>query len=259
MFNKMFHYANELLVAEQTVKIIRPFSARNKNLNVEDAYKIQLETVKLKQKQGNKVIGRKIGLTSKKMQEQLNTNEPIFGHLFNDMKVKTGDIIDMDTLIDPRIEPEIGFILNRDLVGPNITFLDVIMATEYIVPTLEIIDSRVEDANMKLIDLVADNASSSKIVIGIHKKKIEEVNLRTIGMVLKKNNEVVATGTGSEILGHPAEAVAWLVNKLSEFGMSLHQGEIILTGSLSVPLSVEAGDKILADFGELGKVDISFK
>src|SRR5699024_12602308 len=163
------------------------------------------------------------------------------------------------TMIAPRVEAEIGFMLNKDLVGPNITFLDVIMATDYVVPTLEIIDSRIADWKIKLIDTVADNGSSAKVVIGDKKKTLDEVNLRTNGMTLIKNNDIIATGAGSAALGHPAEAIAWLANKLSDFGITLKKGELILPGALSGAVSVEAGDGIEADFGELGKVSVSFK
>src|SRR5690625_3943165 len=124
-------------------------------------------------------------------------------------------------MIAPRIEAEIGFMLKEDLAGPNITFLDVIMATNYVVPTLEIIDSRIADWEIKLIDTVADNGSSAKVVIGDDKKNLKEIDLRTIGMSLKKNKEIIATGSGSAALGHPAEAIAWLVNKLSDFDIVL--------------------------------------
>lgn len=256
---KILNYARELLEAEETTSEIRPFTERDKNLNVKDAYQIQLETVKLKEEQGKKIIGKKVGLTSKAMQEMLNVNEPDYGHLFDDMVVKTGGDVDTKTMIAPRVEAEIGFVLNEDLVGPNITFLDVMMATEYVVPTLEIIDSRIEDWKIKLVDTVADNGSSAKVVIGSNKKKLDQINLRTNGMILMKNNEMIATGSGSAALGHPAEAIAWLANKLSEFDIALKKGELILPGALSAAVAVEAGDDIMADFGKLGSVSVSFK
>src|SRR5690625_1516694 len=176
------HYAKELLEAETAVKEIEAFTDRNESITVEDAYYIQLETVKLKEAQGRKVIGKKVGLTSKAMQKMLQVDEPDYGHLFDDMKVESGDVVDTKTMIAPRIEAEIGFMLKDDLVGPNITFLDVIMATDYVVPTLEIIDSRIADWKIKLIDTVADNGSSAKVVIGDGKKNLESIHLRTNGM-----------------------------------------------------------------------------
>lgn len=258
MEQKKVHYAKELLEAETSVKEIEAFTDRNESITVEDAYYIQLETVKLKEAQGRSVIGKKVGLTSKAMQKMLQVDEPDYGHLFDDMKVESGDVVDTKTMIAPRIEAEIGFMLKDDLVGPNITFLDVIMATDYVVPTLEIIDSRIADWKIKLIDTVADNGSSAKVVIGDGKKNLESIHLRTNGMILKKNEEIVATGSGAAALGHPAEAIAWLANKLSDFNITLQKGELILPGALSGALNVEAGDTIKADFGTLGVVEVTF-
>lgn len=256
---KLLNYARELFEAEETTSEIKPLTERDKDLDVKDAYQIQLETVKLKTDQGKKVIGKKVGLTSKAMQEMLKVDEPDYGHLFDDMEVKNGDVIDTKTMIAPRVEAEIGFILSEDLVGPNITFLDVIMATDYVVPTLEIIDSRIEDWKIKLVDTVADNGSSAKVVIGDQKKNLEEVDLRLNGMILSKNDDIIATGAGAAALGHPAEAIAWLANKLSEFDITLKKGELILPGALSGAVAAEAGDDITADFGTLGTVSVSFK
>jgi len=256
---KLLNYARELFEAEETTSEIKPLTERDENLDVKDAYQIQLETVKLKTNQGKKIIGKKVGLTSKAMQEMLKVDEPDYGHLFDDMEIKNGDVIDTKTMIAPRVEAEIGFVLNDDLVGPNITFLDVIMATDYVVPTLEIIDSRIEDWKIKLVDTVADNGSSAKVVIGDQKKNLEEVDLRLNGMILSKNDDIIATGAGAAALGHPAEAIAWLANKLSEFDITLKKGELILPGALSGAVAVEAGDDITADFGALGTVSVSFK
>src|SRR5690625_3198239 len=145
------------------------------------------------------------------------------------------------------------------LVVPNITFLDFIMSTDYVFPTLEIIDSRIADWKIKLIDTVADNGSSAKVVIGDEKKNLESIHLRTNGMILKKNEEIVATGSGAAALGHPAEAIAWLANKLSEFNITLQKGELILPGALSGALNVKAGDRVKADFGTLGAVEVTFE
>lgn len=255
---KIEQYAKELFEAETAVKEIEALTDRDKDLTVEDAYRIQLETVKLKEAQGKKISGKKVGLTSKAMQNMLGVDEPDYGHLFDDMEVANKSVVETKSMIAPRIEAEIGFILKEDLVGPNITFLDVIMATDYIVPTLEIIDSRIADWKIKLIDTVADNGSSAKVVIG-DKKNLESINLRTNGMTLKKNDEIVATGSGAAALGHPAEAIAWLANKLSDFDITLKKGELILPGALSGALDVAAGDTIKADFGTLGVVEVTFE
>ncbi|ONK25247.1 2-keto-4-pentenoate hydratase [Bacillus sp. VT-16-64] len=256
---KLIDYAKELLDAEQSVKEVQPLTERDGSLTVEDAYQIQLETVSLKRGQGKKVIGKKIGLTSAAMQKMLNVNEPDYGHLFDDMCVENGGTVHIKTLISPKVEAEIGFVLEEELIGPNITYIDVLMATKYVVPTLEIIDSRIADWKIKLIDTVADNGSSSKVVIGDKKTLLSGSDLRTNGMALFQNNELIATGAGAAALGHPAEAIAWLANKLFEYGITLKKDELILPGALSGAITVSAGDEVKADFGRLGTVTVTFQ
>ena len=252
-------YAKELLNAEETRKEISPLTERDPSLTVKDAYQIQLETVKLKNEQGKTVIGKKVGLTSAAMQKMLNVDEPDYGHLFDDMQVENGSTVDTAEMIAPKVEAEIGFMLSEDLVGPNVTYLDVLMATKYVVPTLEIIDSRIEDWRIKLIDTVADNGSSAKVVLGDRQTGLENTDLRAAGMALYKNNELIATGSGAAALGHPAEAIAWLANKLHEFEITLKKGELILPGALSAAMAVEVGDTVKADFGPLGSASMTFK
>jgi len=256
---KNVQFATELLEAETTCQGVAPLTERDDSLTVEDAYQIQLEIVKLKLAEGKKVIGKKVGLTSVAMQKMLNVDEPDYGHLFDDMVIDNETTIKVDSMISPKIEAEIGFILEEDLVGPNVTYIDVIMATKYVVPTLEIIDSRVNDWKIKLIDTVADNGSSAKVVVGDKKTTLETVDLRTNGMVLFKNDELLATGAGAAALGHPAHAVAWLANKLHEFGITLKKDELILPGALSGAVAVAAGDTIKATFGALGSVTVHFE
>lgn len=259
MSEKNSQFAVELLKAEETCQSVLPLTEREPSLTVEDAYQIQLETVKLKLAEGKTVIGKKVGLTSVAMQKMLNVDEPDYGHLFDDMELANGATVKADTMLSPKIEAEIGFMLAEDLVGPNVTYLDVMMATEYVVPTLEIIDSRVKDWQIKLVDTVADNGSSAKVVVGDKKTPLNEVDLRTNSMVLFKNEELLATGAGAAALGHPAHAVAWLANKLHEFGITLKKGELILPGALSGAVVVAAGDTIEAKFGALGSVTAHFE
>lgn len=256
---KNVEYANELLKAEETRQTVVALTDRDEHLTVEDAYHIQLEIVNLKLAQGRKVIGKKVGLTSVAMQKMLNVNEPDYGYLLDDMRVENGSTVKIDSMISPKIEAEIGFILKDDLVGPNITYLDVMMATKYVVPTLEIIDSRVEDWKIKLIDTVADNGSSAKVVVGDKLTNLDGVDLRTNSMVLFKNDELMATGAGAAALGHPAHAIAWLANKLHEFGITLKKDELILPGALSGAVPVSHGDSIEARFGALGSVIVHFE
>ncbi|WP_404454996.1 2-keto-4-pentenoate hydratase [Virgibacillus necropolis] len=252
-------FVTELLEAEKKRQGIRPLTERNKDLTIEDAYQIQLEMVEMKLAQGNKIIGKKVGLTSDAMQRMLNVNEPDYGHLMDDMQVQDGDSVSVSTMIAPKVEAEIGFVLDADLEGPNITYLDVMMATKYIVPTLEIIDSRVSDWEIKLADTIADNGSSAKVVIGNQTSSLNQIDLRTNSMVLSKNGEMIATGAGAAALGHPAEAIAWLANKLYEFDITLKKDELILPGALSGAVAVATGDKIEANFGSLGNVTVHFK
>jgi 2-keto-4-pentenoate hydratase len=255
---KLENYAKELLEAEEKTEGIQPFTERDPSLTVEDAYHIQLETVKLKATQGIGVIGKKVGLTSKAMQEMLGVDEPDYGHLFEGMMIDHQGTVSIDSMVEPRVEAEIGFVLKEDLKGPNLTFLDVLMATDYVLPTLEIIDSRIADWKIKLIDTVADNGSCAKVVLGEVRKSLNEVDLRSNGMILKKNNSIVATGSGSAVLGHPAEAIAWLGNKLADYQIELKKGELVLPGALSAAVTVSEGDQIEADFGQIGTVQVQF-
>ncbi|MGG1661964.1 2-keto-4-pentenoate hydratase [Brevibacillus sp. NRS-1366] len=251
--------AEELMEAEKNKRPIAPISERFADMSVSDAYHIQLEIMKQKLADGRVVIGKKVGLTSTAMQQMLGVNEPDYGHLFDDMRVGNGGTIQVSDLLFPRVEAEIGFILGEDLVGPKVTYMDVLLATKYVVPTLEIIDSRIADWKIRLVDTVADNGSSAKVVVGDRQSTIEGLDLRSIGMVLYKNDELVATGSGAAALGHPAHAIAWLANKLHEFGIQLKAGELILPGALSAAQNVTHGDSIVANFGPLGSVSVSFE
>jgi len=251
--------ANELLDAEISKQPISPITERFPEVSVTDAYQIQLEVTKQKIANGRQVIGKKVGLTSAAMQKMLGVDEPDYGHLLDDMRVADGQTVKMSDLVSPKVEAEIGFILGEDLVGPNVTYLDVLMATKYVLPTIEIIDSRIADWKIKLIDTVADNGSSAKVVVGNKLTPVEGLDLRSVGMVLYKNGEMVATGSGAAALGHPAQAIAWLANKLHEFGIQLKAGELILPGALSAALTVTQGDTVAAHFGPLGSVSVSFE
>src|SRR5579875_826623 len=244
--------ARDLLEAERTKRPIAPFTQQYPELTVEDAYAVQLQVKDQKLSEGRKVIGKKVGLTSIAMQKMLGVNEPDYGHLLDDMKIADDSIVHISEFISPKIEAEIGFILGEDLKGPNVTYLDVLMATKYVTPVLEIIDSRIADWQIQLADTVADNGSSAKVVVGTQVTEIAGVDLRTAGMVLYRNGEITATGSGAAALGHPAQAVAWLANKLAEFDISLKAGELILPGALSAAVPVKKGDHIQAQFGTLG-------
>ncbi|WNB91237.1 fumarylacetoacetate hydrolase family protein [Bacillus sp. NEB1478] len=248
----------ELLEAEQNVAPIAPLTTRYPELSVKDSYRIQLEWVDRKLEEGRVVIGKKVGLTSKAMQDMLGVNEPDYGHLLDYMKLSSGAVLSRKDFIKPKVEAEIGFILKEDLRGPNVTFVDVLMATEAVVPALEVIDSRIEDWKIRLVDTVADNGSSARAVVGEPFYDLEKIDLRTLSMALMKNQELSSTGAGAAALGHPAHAIAWLANKLADYNLSLKAGELILPGALSAAIDVDAGDEVTASFGKLGSVSISF-
>ncbi|WP_416730854.1 2-keto-4-pentenoate hydratase [Fictibacillus sp. JL2B1089] len=248
----------ELLEAEEKLIPVEPLSARFPELSVKDSYHIQLKWVERKLEEGRVIIGKKVGLTSKAMQNMLGVDEPDYGHLLDHMEVSTGTVLSRKDFIKPKVEAEIGFILKDDLQGPNVTYIDVLMATEALVPTLEIIDSRIEDWKIKLVDTVADNGSSARAVVGKPFYEIDQIDLRMLSMTMLKNGEIRATGAGAAALGHPAHAVAWLANKLADYNMSLKAGELILPGALSSAIDLESGDEVTATFGKLGSVSISF-
>ncbi len=251
-------FARELLEAEKTQQSVAPLSERGTSFSVEDAYQVQLETVKSKVEEGHKIVGKKIGLTSKPMQQLLGVDEPDYGHLFSNMVVENESVIPADRVIQPKVEAEIAFVLKETLSGPNVTKEDVLKATDYVVPSIEIVDSRVKDWKITLADTIADNASSCLYALGTTSKQIEEIDLVQLGMVLYKNGEIVETGVGALAMGHPAECVAWLANKLYEFGESLNAGEVVLSGALSAAVVAEPGDHFTAKLAHLGEVNIRF-
>ena len=250
--------ADMLLAAEQTRKPIAPLTETDPAITVDEAYRIQLRIMEMKKSSGQVVAGKKIGLTSLAMQTMLGVKEPDYGHILNGMVVMEGEKIPMAELIAPRIEGEIAFALKEDLRGPGVTLTEVIRCTEGVIPALEIIDSRVREWKIKLPDTVADNASSARIVLGGVLTSPASIDLRTVGMVMEKNGEVLGTAAGSAVLGHPANAVAWLANKLAAYGIPLRKGEVILSGALTAAAPVAAGDFFRADFGVLGDVKIKF-
>ncbi len=249
--------ADRLAGAERDRRAIDPPAAKAK-LSSADAYRIQMINVERAVAAGRKIAGRKVGLTSLAMQKMLGVDEPDFGHLFEDMVLKSGGECRVDALLLPRVEPEIAFVLARELRGPGLTRADVIAATEYVTPALEIIDTRIRDWKITLADTIADNASSARVVLGAEKSSPTAHDLATVGMTLEKNGIAVEKGVGAAVLGHPAEPVAWLANKLAEFGQTLAAGSIVIPGALCRAVDVAAGDSILARFDHLGAVSTRF-
>ncbi|MDS9471409.1 2-keto-4-pentenoate hydratase [Sporosarcina pasteurii] len=256
--NKFKVLAKQLLVAEETLIGTSPLTSEDQNLTVEEAYAIQLENIERKVAQGQTIVGKKIGLTSKAMQDLLGVDEPDYGHLLDSMVVENGNAVPKDKVLQPRVEGEIAFVLKEDLKGPNVTTLDVLQATDYILPAIEVVDSRVKDWKIKLEDTIADNASSAFYALGGKPVKIEDVDLELVGMVLLKNGKLVNTGVGAAALGNPAQCVAWLANRLADFDIPLRKGEVILSGALSAAVDAEEGDTFTARFAHLGEVSIHF-
>lgn len=252
-------YADYLLEAEKTKRPIEPLSATNRHLTVDEAYAIQLEQIRRKVDQGATVVGKKIGLTSAVMQEMFQVNEPDYGHLLNTMIAVDGETISLNSLIQPKLEFEIAFVLKSDLKGTNITEKDVIQATDYIVPALEVIDSRIADWKITFEDTVADNGSSAMAIIGGQPTKLENVDLEHLGMVVSQNGEFLDCATGGAVMGNPIRAVAWLANALGKYDIGLHAGEIILSGALSAAVPIQPGDTFTAEFAHIGSVSASFQ
>jgi 2-keto-4-pentenoate hydratase len=256
---EILDFANELIVAEENVQPIEPLTERAE-LSIEDAYKIQLEVMRIKEEMGQKIVGKKIGLTSKRMQKAFGVTQPDYGHITDRMMVDEGSPILLSELIQPKIEVEIGFVLEEELEGPGITSLDVLRCTAGVLPTFEVIDSRIRDWKISIADSIADNASIGRVVAGGILTDVNVLDLRTVGVVVRKNGEIFETAAGAEVLGNPAQSVAWLANKLSEYGIALDAGELIISGSVISPIEVQEGDVIQAEFGSgMGSVVTYFR
>jgi 2-keto-4-pentenoate hydratase len=201
----------------------------------------------------------KVGLTSRAMQNLLGVNEPDYGHLTDSMLLLEGEICSLDELNQPKVEGELAFCLKKPLKGPGATIADVYNATGWVVPAIEIVDSRIKDWKIKLVDTIADNGSSAKLVLGGRMTKIEDIDMQLIGMTLEKNGEILSTGTGAAVWGNPAAAVVWLVNKLAEFDIGLEEGNIILSGAVTAAETAISGDSFTIRFQGMGSVTVKFK
>jgi 2-oxopent-4-enoate hydratase len=250
--------ANELYQAEKTHTPVEALTARYPDISNDEAYQIQLAGMQLRQADGQTLVGKKIGLTSKAMQAALNVFEPDYGYITDQMMVLEGDTLSLGELIAPKVEAEVAFILKEDLPGPGITVSRVLQATAGIMPALEIIDTRIKDWKIKIQDTIADGASIGKIIVSGRLIPVDEFDMRLMGLVLEKNGEVIATAAGAAVLGHPANAVAWLANKLSAYGISIKAGDIVMSGSLTAACPVAAGDSVRATFDRLGAVGAKF-
>ena len=257
--SELAHLADSLFEARVTGKPCAPITEQKK-ISLADAYLISEINLKRRLQQAKaRVLGKKIGLTSRAVQKQLGVHEPDFGYLTSDMSVPMGESVAINTMIQPKVEGELAFVLKRDLVGPGITVAQVIQATDFVLPCIEIIDSRIKDWKIRIEDTVADNASSALFVLGTEPHSLRGAHLRTTGMSLRINGELRSTGVGAACLDHPALAVAWLANSLSHFGEKLHAGDIILSGAFGPVVPVGKGERVDVDFAKLGSVFCFFE
>jgi 2-keto-4-pentenoate hydratase len=251
-------WAQRLLEAERQRKGIAPPTDSDSGISISDAYEIQREGLAMRLADGSRTVGRKVGLTSHAMQEMLGVHQPDFGYLLEEMVLPSGSAIAMDRLIAPRVEGEIAFVIGERLKGPGISHADVLEAAAEVAPALEVIDSRVVDWRITISDTIADNASCGMAVVG-DRIPVDGHDLAAVEMSLVAGTERVV-GRGAAVLGHPAEAVAWLANELAAYGdEALEDGELILPGALGRALPVAPGVIAVADFGVLGRVEATFQ
>jgi 2-keto-4-pentenoate hydratase len=256
--NRIDEVYKHLLKAETEQQSVSPLTQAYPDLTVDEAYRVQLKMIDQKVREGQQIVGKKIGLTSVAMQELLGVDQPDYGHLLDSMDMTENKSIPMKGLFEPKVEGEIAFILKNDLSGPSVTVEDVLAATDYVVPSLEVVDSRITNWKIKLADTVADNASSGLFVLGKDRISVKDVDLTKVEMCFYKNGELINKGKGLDVLGHPAACVAWLANKLYEYGVTLKANEVILSGALSAAVVAEAGDHFKAEFTSLESVEATF-
>lgn len=251
------HHGDELYDAFVARKTIPPLLGRVEGITIEDAYRIQERMIARRVQAGEKIIGKKIGVTSKPVQDMLGVFQPDFGQLTSGMHYEDGEL-PIGGLIQPKAEAEVAFVLKRDLKGPGITAADVIRATDYVVPCFEIVDSRITDWKIKIQDTVADNASCGVYMLGKDRKKPTELDLTLAGMVLEMNGELFSTSAGAAVQGGPVNAVVWLANTLGRLGIPFLAGEVILSGSQSTLIPAKVGDTLTCTVGGLGSCSVRF-
>ena len=250
--------AHELSDAYASRIPVEPLSSRFPDLTSDDAYAIQLLQIADRVAAGRRVIGHKVGLTSAAMQRQLGVSQPDYGHLTDDMIHLEHVPLELEAFLQPRVEPEIAFVLARPLKGPGVTVAEAIAAVDFVLPALEIIDSRIRDWRIGILDTIADNASSGGIVLGSTPVGVRDVDLRLSGCIVRRNGEVAATGAGGAVLGSPLSSLVWLANTVGALGITLEAGHIILPGSQTAAIPVAAGDTFRADFAGIGSVTTCF-
>lgn len=262
--NQIRDAARRLFDAEKNRTQIRLLSLDFPDATMDDGYRVQAELVRLKEESGRAKKGWKIGLTSKAMQYALNINIPDSGVLFDDMFFADSQTIPADRFIQPRVEAEIAFIMKAPLKGPGVTIFDVLNATDFITPALEILDTRIHrvDAETKkartIFDTISDNAANGGIVMGGRPVRPLDADMRWMGAIVSRNGEIEETGLGAGVLNHPAAGIAWLANRLGQYGSMIAAGDVVLSGSFIRPVEARHGDTIVADFGPYGTVSSFF-
>lgn len=246
--------ARLLLEAYRDHRPIPPLVSTFPGLTIDDAYQIQLIQVHSWLAGGRRIEGRKVGLTSPAMQAQMKVSQPDFGHLFDDMFYTEHTAVPGGRFLQPRAEPEVALVLARDLVGPGVTVAEAAGAVDFVLPALEIIDSRIANWQCSIVDTIADNASSGGVVLGSTARRIGEVDLRLGGCILHRNGEIADTGAGGAVLGSPLNSLAWLANTLGAQGEGLRAGQVILPGSITASIPFEPGDVITSTMAGLGSV-----
>jgi 2-oxopent-4-enoate/cis-2-oxohex-4-enoate hydratase len=255
---KIQRYGDELYQALIDRKAVDPLTDREPSITIEDAYQIQLRMIQRRLDAGETIVGKKIGVTSKVVMQMLKVNQPDFGQMTSGMVFNEGEAIRADSMIAPKAEAEVAFMLKSDLMGPGVTAADVLRATECVMPCFEIVDSRIRDWRILIQDTVADNASCGVLTLGGTRKSPRQLDLALAGMVLEKNGEIISTSTGAAVQGSPVNAVAWLANTLGRLGIGLKAGEVILSGSQSPLVPVKAGDSFSCSVGGLGSTSVRF-
>lgn len=249
--------AAHLDTAEQRAAELERLTAQHSDLSAEDGYDIQRAWRALKGSRGATVVGAKAGLTSRAKQEAMGIREPIYGFIASDTLCSQSESLDLSALIHPRAEPEIAFVLGRDLRGPSVTLEMVLDATESVAPAIEVIDSRYQGFSFTLADVIADNASAARVLLGDQRTAANACDLGLVGMVFQLNGEIIDTAAGAAVLGHPANAVAWLANKLAEVEEWLPAGSIVMPGGMCGAHPLAPGDTIMASFDRLGTVTLA--
>lgn len=251
-------FGDELYDALKGCRTVAPLTSRHPDITIDDAYAIQQRMMARRLAAGERVVGKKIGVTSKAVMDMLGVFQPDFGWLTDAMVYNEGQAIPANTLIQPKAEGEIAFVLKKTLKGPGVTAADVLAATDGVMACFEIVDSRIRDWKIKIQDTVADNASCGVLTLGGLRKSPRDLDLALAGMVLEKNGEIISTSCGASVQGSPVNAVAWLANTLGRLGIGLKAGDIILSGSQSPLVPVVAGDSLYCSVGGLGGTSVRF-